>query len=320
MTDAIKTWVVKIWRAACIFILEEKQNELHRRIMMKTSATLAAAILMLSAIPVIADDSQKVSKPEAAPTPSSVQYEVWGYRWDGRQYVKQPNYTLQTTDLKKASDYVAHINSFQGWTATTNMPDICLPQNFLFRPKINSQQQSAAPAALQFSIWAFQLTDGQWVKDDKYCWTTTDPLKGAEYAKKVNAVKGWTATDNCPQAAPRTQQQYVYGHPGRGGRVYIDINSLIRDALNGSLRTNAVPGDNGTAWDPSWSNSVSVESTSTPVYDNSADIQNMINIQNMLNTQDMINTQNMVNNLQDMVNSQNMVNEQNMINSMNSNP
>src|SRR5262249_54751792 len=153
-------------RAACYSSSEVKLNELRRRKMMKTSA-MFAAVLMMSAIPVIADDSQEVSKPESAPIPASVQYEVWGYRWDGRQYVKQPNYTLQTSDLKKASDYVAHINSFPGWTATTNVPDICLPQNFLFRPKINSQQQSVLPTAPTFTVWAFQWNDGQWIKDDK---------------------------------------------------------------------------------------------------------------------------------------------------------
>jgi hypothetical protein len=61
-----------------------------------------------------------VSDPQPPTTPPI--YEVWGFRWDGRQYVKQPTHCLSTTDLKQAADYAAEINRYPGWTATTNLP------------------------------------------------------------------------------------------------------------------------------------------------------------------------------------------------------
>jgi hypothetical protein len=62
--------------------------------------------------------------PSASPTviPSQPTYTVWGYKWDGRQYVRQTAYDFSTTDVKQAADYAAQINRCAGWTATTNLP------------------------------------------------------------------------------------------------------------------------------------------------------------------------------------------------------
>ena len=157
---------------------------------MKTLFSIAA--VMFFALPVLADE---VLSP-VPPTPPVDNYEVWGYCRLGQQYVQQPKYTFSTPDLNKAADYVAHINSFAGWAATSNIPQACVPSPFSRRLKTGRQQPMPTPAPVTFTIWAFQMTDGNWVKDEKYCWTTNDPVKGVEYAKKVNAVTGWRATDN----------------------------------------------------------------------------------------------------------------------------
>lgn len=81
--------------------------------------------------------------PPATPTASPpVTYQVWGYRWDGRQYVKDPTRCLATTDPKQAADYAAQVNSFPGWVATTNLPDA-------YR-KTAARRQPARPADIDF--------------------------------------------------------------------------------------------------------------------------------------------------------------------------
>jgi hypothetical protein len=75
--------------------------------------------LLLCTLPVLAS----AAPPAAQPASSPVTYEVWGYRWDGHQYVKDPTRCLATPDPKQAADYAAQVNSFPGWVATTNLPD-----------------------------------------------------------------------------------------------------------------------------------------------------------------------------------------------------
>ncbi len=61
------------------------------------------------------------------PATSPVSYEVWGFRWDGHQYVKQADHCLKTPDPKQAADYAAEVNRFPGWVATTNAPGVKPP-------------------------------------------------------------------------------------------------------------------------------------------------------------------------------------------------
>jgi|GEM_PF-3301036 len=267
-------------------------------------ALVSIAMLIISVRPLLAEEH-----PSALPSIlPAVSYEVWGYCWDGRQYVQEPKYTLNTSDLSKASNYVAHINSFAGWAARSNIPDACL--DWRSRGLATGHQPLPTPTPPTFTIWAFHSIDGNWVKDDKYCWTTTDPVKGAEYALKVNAVVGWRATDNCPPAVSLPSQFVVLGRSIPGGRVSIDLSALVRNAQNRSVRGTATHGNADNALNSSWN----TPAETAPAYDNTNDIQNMINTQNMLNTQ------NMVNNIQDMVNTQNTIDTQNMINAMQSNP
>jgi hypothetical protein len=274
-------------------------------------AALCTAILLF-ALPALAADA----KPDPPPSPSPVSYEVWGFMWDGRQYVKQPTHCLKTTDLKQAADYATQIDSYAGWSATTNLPDLCFVHTVFNGPRITRARPSASPDIPTYSVWAFTQKDGKWVKDEKYSWTTPDPLLGLEYAKKVNAVAGWSATTNCPQPVP-PEQRYVNGGmlhgaannfnfgPGiqaradsDGGQTIYFMGMSVR--LGPDMVRNLRSGNTGNTsfYD------------SNPSYDNSSDIQNMIN------TQDMINNQQMNNNMQDMINTQNMLNTQQMNNDM----
>ena len=67
------------------------------------------------------------------------------------------------------------------------------------------------PDHVTFTIWAYKLTDGKWVKSDEFCWTTQDPIQAWEYMKKINAVSGWCATTNCPPIVPKSQRFYEGG-------------------------------------------------------------------------------------------------------------
>ena len=45
------------------------------------------------------------NEPPLPPAPPPVTYTVWVYCWDGQQYVKQDDHTLQTMDIRKAASY-----------------------------------------------------------------------------------------------------------------------------------------------------------------------------------------------------------------------
>lgn len=271
--------------------------------------TIGAAIILI-AVPALAADAPS----QAPPSPPAVAYDVWGFRWDGHQYVKQATHCYSTTDLQKGADYATEITGYAGWSATTNLPEACVVHTFFHGPVISSARPAEFPDKPTYTVWAFKLTDGHWVKDEKHSWTTANPLSGREYAKKVNAVSGWAATDNCPDVVPQAQR-FVDGGTVRGAEQYKNYRFGICDTAYGPV----VPiryrqyATIWSGWDPNWtvqSNSID----SPPAYDNWSDIQNMINMQNM------INTQNMLNNIQDMVNTQNMINTQNMVNAMQANP
>ena len=54
---------------------------------MRTALCLA---ILLFVLPALASDV----KPDAPPSPPPVTYEVWGFQWDGQQYVKQATHSL----------------------------------------------------------------------------------------------------------------------------------------------------------------------------------------------------------------------------------
>jgi hypothetical protein len=89
-----------------------------KRLVLSLSFVCAAALL--AAAPALAADANPSASPSAVP--GQLTYTVWGYKWDGRQYVRQTAYDFNTADVQKAADYAAQINRCAGWTATTNLP------------------------------------------------------------------------------------------------------------------------------------------------------------------------------------------------------
>ena len=198
--------------------------------------TIVCIATLLFALPVLAAEPKaeklpsppKVdARPDAPPSPLPVTWEVWGYKWDNGQWVKQPDHCFKTTDLKKAADYAAQITGFAGWSATTNMPESCIVHTVFHGPAFTNARPSEFPDKPTYSVWAFKLANGKWVKDEKYSWTTPAPLLGLQYTKNVNAVPGWTATNNCPAPVPDAQR-YV-----DGGTVLRKRNLPRRRRVNG---------------------------------------------------------------------------------------
>ena len=184
--------------------------------------------LLFFVVPALASEDH----PDATPSPPSVTYEVWGFKWDGQRYEKQANYSFTTTDIKKAATYADQVNGYAGWSATTNIPEPCVVHTVFHGPTFTNTQPSAFPDKPTYAVWAYTLANGKWVKDEKYSWTTPDPLLGLEYAKKVSAVPGWRATDNCPEPVPAAQR-YVDGGTVHGADTTPTTPALERSRLAG---------------------------------------------------------------------------------------
>jgi hypothetical protein len=275
--------------------------------------------IFLFAMPVFAASTQPASNHLGSlPTPPSVAYEIWGSKWDGREYVRQALQTLSTTDLQKAADYVNVVNGYAGWTAATNLPNASYVHKIFHGPFITNARPPSTSDKPTYAIWAFQLINGQWIKSEQYSWTTQDTHAGLAYAKKVNAVPGWSATTNCPPPVPKARR-YVDGGMLQGAEYYyarsfgIDLGArTIRiPYLNMTIRL-----PEGTQW-----NQGDSDSDSSAYYDNwtdnSAAERDYENTQNMLNTQAAIYTQNMLNNEQELNNEQQFNDMENMINTQN---
>ena len=96
------------------------------------------------------------AEPASLPSPPPVTYDVWGFRWDGRQYVKQAANCLSTTDLKQAADYSTQITSYAGWLVTTNMPSACVVHTTFRGPVISVVEPADFPAKPTYTVWAFR--------------------------------------------------------------------------------------------------------------------------------------------------------------------
>ena len=165
---------------------------------------------LLFALPIFAGDTQFAAQPAALPSPPAASYDVWGFQWNGQQWVRQEPQTLKTTDIKQAQAYADQVNSYYDWAAATNIPEPSVVHT-VFRSQVNAgTRPSPQPDPVAFAVWAFKLTDGKFVKNDQYSWTTADPLAALDYAQKLAAVPGWSATTNAPATMPEAQR-YVDG-------------------------------------------------------------------------------------------------------------
>jgi hypothetical protein len=69
-----------------------------------------------------ADVKSAAAKPALVQPAPAVTYQVRGLKWNGRQYVDQPGYLLNTPNRKQAEDYAAQFACFPGWCVVTNLP------------------------------------------------------------------------------------------------------------------------------------------------------------------------------------------------------
>jgi hypothetical protein len=175
-------------------------------------------VLFLSSAPIVAADT----KPEPPPSPPPVVWEVWGFRWDGSQYVKEPTHCLKTTNLQQAADYSHEIVSFNGWVPTSNLPLNCYVHHTYTHHNTTDDSPTDCPPRAVFDVWAFKLTDGKWLKSDEYSWSTRgrdqwdDRLVALDLVKRINAVPGWCATTNAPDREVPPEQREVYMGNARG--------------------------------------------------------------------------------------------------------
>ena len=182
---------------------------------------IAVPMFALAADPALAADTAAA----APPAPPAVTYEVWGFKLTGGQWAQQPNYNFTTTDLKQAADYKARINSFAGWTVTSNLPDASYVHTVYDDPMVSRVRPTQTPQSPMYSVWAYKLADGKWVKDDKQSWSTPDPVaRLADVSKDaVRAVTaGWTAVSRptAPSWFPEGLQGHVNGGTVQGAQNY----------------------------------------------------------------------------------------------------
>ncbi len=188
---------------------------------------ICAAVLLL-AVPALGADA----RPDAPPAPPPVAYEVWGFRWNGQQYVKEPANCLSTTDLKQAADYAAQITSYAAWSATTNMPEVCVIHTTYHGPVSTGAVPSAFPAKPTFSVRAFRQTDGKWVRDEQYSWTNTDPVQGLGYATR-DTRRDWLDRDRQLPPVRAQRERFVDGGTVRGAEAYRNLPFQVCDAAYG---------------------------------------------------------------------------------------
>jgi len=285
----------------------------------------AIAIMLVAAPAFAADAAAPAANPAAPPAPPAVTYQVWGFQWNGGQWVKQPDRVLQTTDLKQAADYKSQIDGYAGWKAATNLPQACYVHTRYQGQTARRTRPAQLPDKPTYAVWAFQNNGDKWVKNDQYSWTTADPLSGLNYAKQLDAVAGWTATTNCPPPVPQAQRfvngGMVQGAPTRqamaGGAMTFNLggasitvpNWMLQRAGIGFGGINGINvgginlGGLGAAGDSGYSSS-----DNWPNYSDTSQVDQSNALQDMLNQQQNFN------NMEDMINQQNFDNTEQMIN------
>jgi hypothetical protein len=147
--------------------------------------------------------------PPLPPLPSPVTWEVWGFKWEGDHWVKQPAKCLKTTDLKQAIEFAKEVFCMAGWNERNNIPSQCIPQFSIDDPYSPSDGPADAPPAPVYTIWTYKVSDGKWEKDETFCRTANDWLSCTEYVNKINAIAGWRAATNCPESTLRPGQNKI---------------------------------------------------------------------------------------------------------------
>ena len=108
--------------------------------------------------------------------------------------------------MKQAIDYAYEVNRFAGWNTSHNLPGYCRT-TYSYRDTAmpaGAGQPEESPPVPVFTVWAFKLTDGKWVKNDKYSWDSSKwprndgRVVALDLVKRINAVPGWRGHDQRP--------------------------------------------------------------------------------------------------------------------------
>jgi hypothetical protein len=167
-------------------------------------------LLMLLAAPSLAAEVADPPQPADPLQPPHV-WHVWGYKWDGYQWLKQTDHCLATSDFQQAADYYNAINMHHDWAAADDLPSQCYT-----RTVYDDSDYPQVPhelAAPTFQVWAFKQIDGKWVKQDSYSHEFRVPERAWQYQASVNAVPGWRATSDLPPEVPSDKQKVVMLKP-----------------------------------------------------------------------------------------------------------
>jgi len=98
------------------------------------------------------------------------------------------------------------------------LPESAVVHKVYRGPGVTNVRPSAFPTPLTYSVWAYKLTDGKWVKDASYSWTTQDRNSPWTTLRK-SAPARLDRDDNTPRPC-RRRQRYVDGGTVHGAKSY----------------------------------------------------------------------------------------------------
>ena len=251
--------------------------------------TALCVLLILATLSAVAADPAKVpdtkpetTKPEPPPSPPPVAYEVWGYRWDGSQFVKEPTHCLKTPALQQAVDYAYEVGTFAGWYERSNVGEDLFPViHSLYDPDVPewAQNPTETPSTVEYTVWVFRLVKGKWVKREAATFKSPKWSECMLYIKTVKALTDFCVTTNCPTEKPKTPMEVAEDSTKtRGAHGYYPSYQYSYGYRHGESTSND---------DDTWR---STQDLINSIQQQNA-IQDMVNQQNQLNV-DLMNAYN----------------------------
>ena len=189
---------------------------------MKTLSLILALAMATPALAALPKPPGDPAPAKPADTPASVTYEVVGCHWINNQWEHPEDFHFKTANLKKARDYVLEINTYAGWQAATNFDPALVPAVNMTDPVLPKKTAPLpTPPKAAFTVWAYKLVDGKWIKQDAYCGSSASWSECQKYIADVSAVPGWCVTTNCPASLPAFRQDLaITGAKTRGVTWY----------------------------------------------------------------------------------------------------
>ncbi len=211
--------------------------ETTRRLPGPGAATLRAAIARIDRVtdPLVPGVT-KTPEPTFSRKVESARYTVWVHKLVNNEWVRQDERTLVSDDIEKARAYVADVNRYRGWTATSNLPQEGPPA---IRTDNASSKEIAAAVPSELVGW-WKNNDRRTVgkSGDNSLLINSD---GSVVFKQtyVDSVKG-KYTINGNRIRIRTEGGWTGKHQWEFDGI-IDGNSITGTGRTPSMSTKAVP-------------------------------------------------------------------------------